>query len=138
MEELSQSVNFGLWGVVQAQRLAGGKSLKASGRIPAELECFQDHFPGFPVLPGVLAIEVQRQLFNFFIHAGDLPGVKENLVEVRNVKFASFLKPGDPWDFQGEVKTGPGGEKVWKGRLSSGGRLSAACELVFGVSAPAA
>ncbi len=138
MEELPQTVNLGVLGKAQAEYLPDGKGMKASGRIPEDLECFQDHFPGFPVLPGVLAVEIQRKLRDFFFQTKALPGAGDEFREIRAVKFASFLRPGDPWEFQGEVKTGPGGEKVWKGRLSSGGRLSAACELAFGAPAPAA
>lgn len=106
--------------------------LKASGKIPENLECFQDHFPEFPVLPGVLAIEIQKKLAEYFFYPPVGSRTSDGLREIRSVKFSSFLKPGDAWEIQGTGKTGLNGEKVWKGRIFSSGRPAASAELVFG------
>lgn len=57
-------------------------------------EYLQDHFPGFPVLPGVMMIET-------IVHAARrllqprVPGQRLVLGGVRALKYGSFVKPGD-------------------------------------------
>ncbi len=124
-------LDLGTLGKASVIKDASAQGLKASGTIPENLECFQDHFPEFPVLPGVLAIEIQKKLAEYFFYSPVGTRTGDGLREIRSVKFSSFLKPGDAWEFQGTGKTGPNGEKVWKGRLFSGGRPAASAELVF-------
>lgn len=125
-------LDLGDLGKASVLRDISAEGLKASGVIPEKLECFQDHFPEFPVLPGVLAVEIQKRLAEYFWYSPVGSRTGDGLREIRSVKFSSFLKPGDAWEFQGSGKTGPNGEKVWKGRLFSGGRPAASAELVFG------
>lgn len=63
-------------------------------------EYLQDHFPGFPVMPGVLmiesAVQAARAVLDRRAELGMLP--KENryvLGEVRALKYGSFVRPGD-------------------------------------------
>lgn len=57
-------------------------------------EYLQDHFAGFPVLPGVLMVES-------IVHAARrllqprVPGKRLVLGSVRGLKYGSFVKPGD-------------------------------------------
>ena len=39
-----------------------GKRIRARGRIAEDAAFFQDHFPDFPILPGVLALEIFRKI----------------------------------------------------------------------------
>lgn len=109
----------------------GEAGLRASGVLPEDLECCRDHFPGFPVLPGVLALEIQNRLAQFFLTRDTGRVMDYPVREIRSVKFSNFLKPGDAWEFQGSAKTAADGKKVWKGRLFSGGRAAVSSELVF-------
>jgi 3-hydroxyacyl-[acyl-carrier-protein] dehydratase len=58
-------------------------------------EYLQDHFPRFPVMPGVLMLEAMYQASALLVHQ------TENfchstilLKEARNVKYAGFVQPG--------------------------------------------
>lgn len=56
--------------------------------VSAAEEYLQDHFPTFPVLPGVLMLEAMVQ-------AGrELAGERVVLGRVRALKFGKFVKPG--------------------------------------------
>ena len=94
---------------------------KASGVIPGNAEFFQDHFPGFPVLPGVLALDILKQAIERCL------GKTWALAAIRNAKFSSYLKPGDSWDC--EVKQLAGNE--WSAKLFHQGRTAVSAKLIF-------
>lgn len=62
-------------------------------QVSAAEEYLQDHFPSFPVLPGVLMIECLVQAGRKLMEGR---GVRERLVlgGVRGVKYGSFVRPG--------------------------------------------
>ena len=92
-------------------------TLTARGTVSAEEALFQDHFPGFPVLPGVLMIEILRQSA-----ARHFPGAGLRLAEIRDVRFAHFLRPGEAWESRVDWVSGDESLSEWKGQLFSSGK----------------
>jgi 3-hydroxymyristoyl/3-hydroxydecanoyl-(acyl carrier protein) dehydratase len=58
--------------------------------LPAGLACFAGHYPGFPVLPGVVQIDWVMRLAA--VHWPDLPPVARTF----RIKFRQVVGPGDP------------------------------------------
>jgi len=57
-------------------------------------EYLQDHFPGFPVLPGVMMLEAMTQAARVFLdpdNTADQPWV---LTQARALKYGAFVRPG--------------------------------------------
>ncbi len=85
--------------------LEPGKMIKALKSVSLSEEYLADHFPTFPVLPGVLLLEglvesaswLVRQTENF-AHSMIL------LEEARNVKYKSFLAPGSQIEYTVEAR----------------------------------
>ena len=99
---------------------------KTAGVIPRNAEFFQDHFPEFPVLPGVLALDILKQAVERCLDKN------WTLTAIRNVKFSSYLRPGDTWE--SEVKCAPGNEAEkteWTARLYHEGRPAVMAKMVF-------
>lgn len=58
-------------------------------------EYLADHFPGFPVMPGVFMLEAMTQASAWLIRASeDFAHATVILKEARNVKYSSFVEPG--------------------------------------------
>jgi len=72
-----------------------GKRIVAVKNLSLAEEYLQDHFPDFPVLPGVLMIEAMIQAGAWLERVTtDFAHSMVVLDEARNVKYGSFLRPG--------------------------------------------
>lgn len=72
-----------------------GKRIVALKNLSLAEEYLQDHFPRFPVLPGVLMIEAMIQAAAWLQRTtSDFAQSMVVLDEVRNVKYGSFFRPG--------------------------------------------
>jgi 3-hydroxyacyl-[acyl-carrier-protein] dehydratase len=59
-------------------------------------EYLADHFPTFPVLPGVMMLESATQAAAWLLHSrSDFAKSVAVLKEARNVKYGSFVAPGN-------------------------------------------
>lgn len=101
-----------------------GKSLTAIKNVTFNEPFFQGHFPGKPVMPGVLIIEALAQATGLLAFATREQGPNENflylLVSVDKARFKRQVEPGDQltlhvelmrkikdmWKFEGVAKVG--------------------------------
>lgn len=56
---------------------------------------FQGHFPGAPLMPGVLILEALAQTGGILVHIRDNRGKVAILLGINNAKFRRPVKPGD-------------------------------------------
>jgi 3-hydroxyacyl-[acyl-carrier-protein] dehydratase len=75
--------------------LQPGVAITTSKALTLAEEYLADHFPRFPVMPGVLMLEAMTQAGAWLIHAtDDFAHSIVVLKEARNVKFGNFVAPG--------------------------------------------
>lgn len=74
--------------------LVPGERVLAQSVIPNDLELFQDHFPGFPVMPGVLLTEMMGQAAAKCLDAQRLPRGKALLAKILSAGFRDWVRPG--------------------------------------------
>jgi 3-hydroxyacyl-[acyl-carrier-protein] dehydratase len=80
--------------VDRIHELDPGKQIIASKTLPAHEELFRDHFPGFPVVPGVLLTEMMAQAAGKCLDAeGTHPG-RAMLGKINGAKFREWVRPG--------------------------------------------
>ncbi len=103
--------------------------------FPPELELFQDHFPGFPVVPGVVLMESLAQLAGKLIGysvrqaRGDWPFPILSMMQ--GVKFRKFVRPGEEVRLEARVVSLREESAVMDVRAWVGGRTVAQAEQTF-------
>ncbi len=69
--------------------------LKSEAIIPEKSAIFDGHFPGHPILPGVLLVEIMAQSSGYLaMEMTDFKGIAI-LAKISNSKFYEFVLPGD-------------------------------------------
>lgn len=72
------------------------KSITAVKNLSMAEEYLADHFPGFPVMPGVLMLETLIQAGGWLIrHAENFAHSTIMLKEVRAIRYNNFVSPGN-------------------------------------------
>ena len=86
--------------------LEAGKQIKAVKNVSLSEEYLADHFPTFPVLPGVLLLEGLIESASWLVRKSENFTHSMILLEqARNVKYKSFLAPGAQIQYTIDAKT---------------------------------
>jgi 3-hydroxyacyl-[acyl-carrier-protein] dehydratase len=85
-------VKFNL--IDKIESLSDGR-IVATKHVSLAEEYLQDHFPTFPVLPGVMMLEALTQAAGWLLHHRTRFGKSVAVLkEARNVKYGTFVAPG--------------------------------------------
>lgn len=81
-----------------------GKYVKGYKNVTMNEEFFQGHFPGNPIMPGVLQIEAMAQcsaplLLTLDCFKGKIP----LFASIENARFKTIVRPGDRFDMEIEL-----------------------------------
>jgi len=86
--------------------LESGKEVKAVKSVSLAEEYLADHFPTFPVLPGVLLLEGLIESASWLVREAENFAHSMILLEqARNVKYRSFLAPGARIEYTVQART---------------------------------
>jgi len=86
--------------------LEPGKRIKTVKSVSLAEEYLADHFPTFPVLPGVLLLEGLIESASWLVREAENFAHSMILLEqAKNVKYRSFLAPGSHIEYTVEAKT---------------------------------
>lgn len=113
-----------------------GQRIVAERTLRADEEYLKDHFPRFPVMPGVMMLEALHQAAVWMIRTGD--NFESPLVllrEVRNVKFGDFLSPDETLRITAERVKESDGLITVKATAEKQGRVTVAARLILERSA---
>lgn len=81
-----------------------GSKIIAIKNVSLSEEYLADHFPKFPVLPGVFMLEAMTQACAWLVRASeDFAHSMVVLKEAKNIKFADFLSPGQTLFVEAEI-----------------------------------
>jgi 3-hydroxyacyl-[acyl-carrier-protein] dehydratase len=84
-----------------------GKSIKAEHTFAGGEDFFQDHFPGFPVVPGVLLTEMMGQTAAKCLDAESRAKQrgKAILAQIRSASFRDWVRPDENAIIKAEIKS---------------------------------
>lgn len=109
-----------------------GRSLTAERTLRADEEYLGDHFPRFPVMPGVMMLEALHQAAVWMIRTGDrFQSPLVLLREVRGVKFGDFLAPGETLEVRVEAIKQEERRTTVKATATKQGRVTVTARLVL-------
>ena len=110
---------------------------RASGRkgVASSEDYFADHFPDFPVMPGVLQVEALAQLSGKLIEVTVFEQrghwVWPILSMVKKAKFRRFVRPGDPLVLTSELHMLRDESAVCKVKAKVEGQVVSEAEILF-------
>lgn len=89
----------------QITELELGKRVQAVKVLSLAEDYLQDHFPRFPVMPGVLMLEAMFQASAALVYfSEDFSNSIVLLKETRNVRYADFVQPGNSLVVSAEIQ----------------------------------
>jgi 3-hydroxyacyl-[acyl-carrier-protein] dehydratase len=107
------------------------RTVRAACQVPVESPVFAGHFPGYPILPGVLMVETIAQTGGWLLMA--MAGFERMafLAQVREAKLRSFVSPGQALIAEARLVHDGSGYAVACGRISSEDKAIAEAELTY-------
>ena len=93
-------------------------SLTAYYTLTGKEEFLKNHFKNFPVMPGVLLLEMAKQAAGLLLQLSDGSGKKNyRLTGAEEVRFGQFVKPGSQLKIQARLLKREAASDLFDGRI---------------------
>jgi 3-hydroxyacyl-[acyl-carrier-protein] dehydratase len=109
-----------------------GKALQAIKNLTLGEEYLADHFPTFPVMPGVLMLETLVEAGAWLLRITD--DFKHSIIvlrEARNVKYGNFMEPGRQMSVRVELVEQDDSLATFKGKGEVDGQTTVVARLTL-------
>src|SRR6202051_3206341 len=109
----------------------GEKTITVEAQVPEHSTIFEGHFPGFPIMPGVLLTEVMAQSSGW-----RLLGVRKFermpfLAMIKEAKMRGFVSPGELLTIDAKIEHEGSGFAVTSAKVRVGTELNGSAALAF-------
>ena len=111
--------------------LSPGRHIRALKHIALNEDYFRDHFPGFPVVPGVLLTEMMSQTAGKCLMAEDVSRGRPMLAQIKSAKFKDWVGPGKTVILVAEIKVSRPQFATANCRAEVDGKEACSAEILF-------
>ena len=107
------------------------KKITVEAQVPRESTVFEGHFPGYPLMPGVLLIESMAQASGWLL-LGVLKFARMPiLAAVKEAKIRSSVRPGELLAIEASVVHEGSGYAITEAKIRVDGKLRANATITF-------
>lgn len=96
--------------------------ISACSKVPDKSPVFEGHFPGMPLVPGVLLIETMAQASGLLVLAANEMTAMPLLMSVDGAKLRSFVEPSADLEIAADLDHLGSGYSVTKARITLDGK----------------
>ena len=109
----------------------GAKTITVEAQVPEHNTIFEGHFPGYPIMPGVLLIESMAQTSGWLLTALLKFERMPFLAAVKEAKMRGFVAPGELLTIDASMVYEGSGYAITDARIKVGGKLRSNSTLTF-------
>jgi 3-hydroxyacyl-[acyl-carrier-protein] dehydratase len=111
----------------------GERTIAVEAQVPQQNTIFEGHFPGYPIMPGVLLIEAMAQTSGWLLIALNKFERMPFLAAVKEAKMRSFVSPGDLLQVEASIVHEGSGYAMTSAKIRVGGELRCNATITFGI-----
>jgi 3-hydroxyacyl-[acyl-carrier-protein] dehydratase len=109
----------------------GGKTITVEAQVPEKSTIFEGHFPGYPIMPGVLLTEAMAQSSGWLLLALMKFERMPFLAMIKEAKMRGFVSPGQLLTIDAKVEHEGSGFAVTSAKVRVGTELKCSADLTF-------
>jgi 3-hydroxyacyl-[acyl-carrier-protein] dehydratase len=109
----------------------GEKTITVEAQVPERHTIFEGHFPGYPIMPGVLLTEAMAQSSGWLLLGIMKFERMPFLAMVKEAKMRGFVSPGDLLTINARVEHEGSGFAVTSAKVRVGTQLKCSADLTF-------
>jgi 3-hydroxyacyl-[acyl-carrier-protein] dehydratase len=107
------------------------RTITVEAQVPQQSTIFEGHFPGYPLMPGVLLIEAMAQTSGWLLLAMMKFERMPFLAAVKEAKMRGFVTPGETLKIDAGIVHEGSGFAITSAKISVGGELRCNATLTF-------
>jgi 3-hydroxyacyl-[acyl-carrier-protein] dehydratase len=112
-----------------------GLTIRCEATVPTTSTIFEGHFPGYPLMPGVLLIETMAQTSGWLVVAANRFERMPFLAAVKDAKLRTFVTPGQILSVKGTLTHEGSGYTMAEAGIAIDGKTVCDAKLTFSLIA---
>src|SRR3984885_7936588 len=107
------------------------KTITVEAQVPQQSTIFEGHFPGYPIMPGVLLLESMAQTSGWLLLGLMKLERLPFLAAVKEAKMRGFISPGEILTIEASILHEGSGYAMTEAKIKIGGKVKCNATLTF-------